>query len=70
MFPILREVKLIEKKLKQLKSDKNLPFSDELAGRKGDHIELAEKARTVQTMPQSLMRARTLIAQILPHHTQ
>ncbi len=29
-----------------MKSDKNLPFSDELAGRKGDHIELAEKART------------------------
>jgi isopentenyl-diphosphate delta-isomerase len=29
-----------------MKSDKKLPFSDELAERKGDHIELAQKART------------------------
>lgn len=34
---------------KTMKSDKKLPLSDELADRKGDHIELAQKARTSST---------------------
>lgn len=34
---------------KTMNSDKKLPFSDGLAERKGDHIELAQKARTEST---------------------
>ena len=41
-------ISIIFDKCRVMKSGKNLPYSDELASRKMDHIELAQKSRTPQ----------------------